>query len=105
MIKKVVPWQYYHAFFSALTPGAHVKDHNGPTNRKLRIQFPLVGVEGSRLRVGDETRDLEEGKCLIFDDSFNHEAWHDGEKTRLILIFDIWHPDLTDDEVKFFTVL
>ena len=42
IIQKVVPRQYYHAFFSALTPGAHVLDHNGPTNRKLRLHLPLI---------------------------------------------------------------
>lgn len=57
------------------------------------------------MRVGDEIRYPEAGKCIIFDDSFNHEAWHEGDQTRLILILDFWHPDLTDDEVKFFTVL
>jgi aspartate beta-hydroxylase len=80
-------------------------DHNGPTNRKLRLHFPLVNVKGSKMRVGDETRYPEEGKCLIFDDSFNHEAWHEGEATRIILILDLWHPELSDQEVKFFSML
>jgi len=31
------------------------------------------------MRVGDDTIDLEEGKAFLFDDSFNHEAWHDGD--------------------------
>ena len=105
IIQKVVPRQYYHAFFSALTPGAHILDHNGPTNRKLRLHLPLVGVEGSKMRVGDETRYPKQGECIIFDDSFNHEAWHEGEQTRIILILDFWHPDLSDDEVKFFSLL
>ncbi len=39
---------------------------------------------------------------MIFDDSFNHESWHDGDKTRINLILDFWHPDLTNAEVKFF---
>lgn len=41
----------------------------------------------------------------MFDDSFEHEAWHDGEETRFILIIDFWHPDLTDQEVKFFNFM
>ena len=79
--------------------------HNGPTGKKLRVHLPLVGVEGARLRAGDEIRNLEEGKCIIFDDSFNHDAWHDGPTTRINLILDFWHPELTDDEVKFFSML
>jgi hypothetical protein len=41
--------------------------------------LPLIGVNGARMRVGDETVFLEQDKCIIFDDSFNHEAWHDGD--------------------------
>lgn len=64
-----------------------------------------MGVKGSRMRVGSETRQQEEGKAYVFDDSFEHEAWHDGEETRLILIVDFWHPDLTATELKFLKVL
>jgi aspartate beta-hydroxylase len=88
-----------------LTPGTHIKPHNGPTGKKLRVHFPLVGTEGAKMRVGDETRYLEEGKCIIFDDSFNHEAWYEGTQTRINLILDFWHPELSDDEVKFFSLI
>jgi hypothetical protein len=37
-----------------------------------------LGTEGASMRVGDETKILEEGKCIVFDDSFNHEAWYNG---------------------------
>lgn len=57
------------------------------------------------MRVGDDVKYLKEGECILFDDSFNHEAWHDGEKTRINLIFDFWHPELSDQEVKFFSML
>ena len=57
------------------------------------------------MRVGDDTVDLEQDKAIIFDDSFNHEAWNDGEVTRINLIMDFWHPELSDDEVKFFSML
>lgn len=67
--------------------------------------MPLVSVEGSRLRVGDDVKYFNEGEPVIFDDSFNHESWHDGDKTRINLILDFWHPDLTDSEVKFFKML
>ena len=104
-MRSVVPRNYYHAFFSAITPGTHITAHNGPTGKKLRVHLPLVGVEGARMRVGDEIKYLEQDKCLIFDDSFNHEAWHDGTQTRINLILDFWHPELSDDEVKFFAML
>jgi aspartate beta-hydroxylase len=100
-----VPREYHHCFFSAVVPGTHITPHNGPTGKKLRLHLPVLGTEGAKMRVGDETRDLEEGKAFIFDDSFNHEAWHNGTQTRINLILDFWHPELSDHEVKFFQLL
>lgn len=48
---------------------------------------------------------MKEDTPFIFDDSFNHESWHEGEKTRINLILDFWHPDLSDGEVKFFKMI
>lgn len=43
-------------------------------------------------------RTWEEGKILIFDDSFEHEVWHNGTSVRVVFIVDVWHPDLTEEE-------
>ena len=96
---------YVHAFFSALTPGTHIIKHHGPTNKKLRVHLPIVGADGSELRVADTILRGKEGKCMLFDDSFEHEAWHKGSATRIVLVFDVWHPDLTDKEVQFLSFL
>ena len=45
-------------------------------------------------------RTWREGEFIVFDDSFEHEVWHDGNSTRLVLIVDLWHPDLTEHEKK-----
>jgi len=99
--------QYHHAFFSALAPGTHITKHHGPTNKKLRCHLPLVVPEGKcRLRVGDDVRELVEGECIVFDDSYEHEAWNDDPaSSRLVLILDVWHPDLRPKEVKFLDFL
>uniref|UniRef100_A0A7S4ERZ1 Aspartyl/asparaginy/proline hydroxylase domain-containing protein n=1 Tax=Chrysotila carterae TaxID=13221 RepID=A0A7S4ERZ1_CHRCT len=102
---KSLPRSYQHAFFSALTPGTHIVKHHGPTNKKLRVHLPLIGASGAKLRVADETHELVEGKAFAFDDSFEHEAWHHGDATRIVLVFDLWHPDLSDREVQFFSFL
>ena len=94
-----------HAFFSAVAPNTHIIAHNGPTNRKLRVHIPILNVEGSKIRVGENTVYFKEGEAVVFDDSFNHESWHEGEKTRVNLIFDFWNPELSDKEVKFFKML
>ena len=102
---KALPRSYQHAFFSALTPGTHIIKHHGPTNKKLRIHLPLVGAAGSELRVADTLVQNREDQCMVFDDSFEHEAWHRGDETRVVLVFDVWHPDLSDKEVQFLSSL
>ena len=72
LIKDNIPNNYHHTFVSALTTKSHIMKHHGPTNKKLRFHTPLMGVSGSRLRVGDETREQEEGRAYVFDDSFEH---------------------------------
>jgi aspartate beta-hydroxylase len=100
-----LPRSYQHAFFSALTPGTHIVKHHGPTNKKLRVHLPLLGVEGAELRVADRVLAFQPGVPVVFDDSFEHEAWHRGPKTRVVLVFDLWHPDLSDREVFFLSFL
>jgi len=79
-------------------PVAHVWPHTGPTNCRIRAHLGLVIPPGPRIRVTNETRQWIEGKFIVFDDSFEHEVWHDGTSLRLVLIVDIWHPDLTAQE-------
>ncbi|XP_061522793.1 aspartyl/asparaginyl beta-hydroxylase isoform X3 [Phycodurus eques] len=81
---------------SAMRPGTHVWPHTGPTNCRLRMHLGLVVPKrGCRIRCTDQTREWEEGKVLIFDDSFEHEVWQDADTLRLIFIVDVWHPQLT----------
>jgi len=56
LINEYLPNNYHHAFFSALTTHSHIVKHYGPTNKKLRFHLPLMGVSGSRMRVGEEIR-------------------------------------------------
>ncbi|XP_077022969.1 aspartyl/asparaginyl beta-hydroxylase isoform X6 [Tamandua tetradactyla] len=85
--------------YSVMHPGTHVWPHTGPTNCRLRMHLGLViPKEGCRIRCANETRTWEEGKVLIFDDSFEHEVWQDASSFRLIFIVDVWHPELTPQQ-------
>lgn len=84
--------------FSRLLPGAHIPPHHGMLNSRLICHLPLIVPEGCWLRVGSETRQWEEGKLLVFDDSIEHEAKNPSDEVRIILLFDIWRPELTDAE-------
>jgi aspartyl/asparaginyl beta-hydroxylase (cupin superfamily) len=48
--------------------------------------------------VGNQTREWVEGVAWAFDDSIEHEAWNYSEKERVILLFEVWRPDLSDTE-------
>lgn len=85
-------------FFSVLKPGAHIPPHTGVVNIRLVCHLPLVVPPDCGIRVGSETRGWEEGKCIVFDDTFEHEAWNKSNQTRVVLIFDIWNPELTAAE-------
>jgi aspartate beta-hydroxylase len=84
--------------FSKLAPGAHIPPHHGMLNCRLICHLPLVVPDGCWLRVGNETRQWQEGKLLIFDDSIEHEAKNPSGELRIILLFDIWRPELSEAE-------
>ena len=50
------------------------------------------------LRVGSEVRSWTEGRLLLFDDTIEHEAWNESEDLRVVLLFDVWRPELSDKE-------
>jgi aspartyl/asparaginyl beta-hydroxylase (cupin superfamily) len=81
--------------FSLLRSGARIAPHHGMINTRLICHLPLIVPSGCGFRVGNEIREWEEGKLLIFDDTIEHEAWNDSGQDRIILIFDIWRPELT----------
>lgn len=82
------------ALFSLLKPGTHIAPHHGMLNTRLICHVPLFAPEGCALRVGNETREWRFGEALIFDDSFEHEAWNRGAETRVVLLFEIWRPEI-----------
>lgn len=83
------------AIFSRLEPGTHIRPHHGMLNTRLICHVPLIAPEGCALRVGAETRTWREGEALVFDDSIEHEAWNRGTRTRVVLLFEIWRPELS----------
>lgn len=84
--------------FSVLRPGTHILPHRGVTNTRLVTHLPLIVPPDCALRVGGQTHAWEEGRCVTFDDTFEHEAWNRSDQTRVVLIVDSWNPDLTEVE-------
>jgi Aspartyl/Asparaginyl beta-hydroxylase len=93
------------ALWSMLKPGTHIQPHHGLLNTRLICHVPLVTPDQCALRVGNETREWEEGKTLIFDDSIEHEAWNRSDSTRVVLLFEIWRPEITPPEREVLTAI
>ena len=83
------------AFFSVLAPRTEIPPHHGLANFKLVAHLALDIPDACGMRVGGHERSWQQGRILVFDDSFVHEAWNHSARHRTVLIFDVWHPALT----------
>jgi len=99
-----IPDQAPMALFSKLKPGTRIPPHNGMLNTRLICHLPIIVPENcGALRVGNETRPWVEGEMLIFDDSIEHEAWNESGEERVVLLFEVWRPELSDEEKRLLT--
>ena len=73
-------------------------------NLRLRVHLPLIvpssckDSENCGIRCGASTRRWEEGKCLVLDDSYYHDVWNNTDESRVVLLVDLWHPDVQQGE-------
>ena len=91
--------------FSVLQPGSHIMPHRGVTNTRLVTHLPLIVPSDCAIRVGGEIHEWQEGRCVTFDDTMEHEAWNKSGQTRVVLILDCWNPDMTEAEQEAVTDL
>lgn len=98
-----------YAYFSSIQPGTRIAPHYGPTNFKLRVQMPILPsshdelddyFSGCSITVGGATRRYIRGKTLIFDDSYLHSVINESDHERVVLLVDIWHPQLQPHSVE-----
>lgn len=83
------------AMFSILAPKSHIPPHRGPYRGLLRYHLGLIipsPQTSCRIRVADEIRSWQEGRSLIFDDSYDHEVWNDSDRYRVVLFVDFVRP-------------
>ena len=86
------------ALFSLLEARTHIPPHWGMLNTRLICHLPLIVPTSCRLRVGNHQRLVEQGRMMIFDDSIEHEAWNDSDEVRVVLLFEIWRPEISERE-------
>jgi aspartate beta-hydroxylase len=102
VLETIVPRDVQHAapsiLFSLMRPGAHIPPHSGMVNTRLICHLPLIVPPGCEFRVGNEIRQWREGKVWLFDDTIEHEAWNRSNELRVILLFEVWRPELSRSE-------
>jgi aspartate beta-hydroxylase len=85
-------------YFSVLEPGSRIPPHIGLTNARAIAHFPLIVPENCGFQVGGEARAWVPGEAMIFDDMTVHQAWNDSDQIRVVLIADLWRPELSSAE-------
>lgn len=81
---------------SVIDGGSLVRPHTGATNARLRVHMGITVPNDCGIVVDGEERTWAEGKCMVFDDSFVHSVWQNSSRVRIILIVDVWHPQLNE---------
>ncbi len=84
--------------FSVLSAEQHIPPHYGVANTDMTVHLPVVTSSDSAIRVADTVHEWQEGKVFAFDDAFSHESWNKGPNSRVNLLFEVWHPDLSKHE-------
>ena len=91
----VIPRQSPEVFFSRLAPKTTIPPHYGQANWKLTVHLGIDVPEDCTITVDGQTRRSETGRVLAFDDSYRHEACNDSERPRTHLVFETWHPGVS----------
>jgi aspartyl/asparaginyl beta-hydroxylase len=81
--------------FSAHAPRTRLVPHCSWDPFRLRLHLGLRVPQGCGIRVGRESRQWRNGEVIAFHDSFEHETWNESDEERVVLIVDVWHPELT----------
>lgn len=83
------------AWFSAIAPGYHIPKHKGITRGILRghlgLSIPAISKE-CFMDIGNNRIYWEQGKVVVFDDTFEHAVWNNTDQERIVLLFDFDRP-------------
>jgi aspartate beta-hydroxylase len=91
------------ATYSFLAPGKHVPEHRGPFRGVLRFHLGLSmprdanGNLGAILWIDHKPHLLDDGECLLWDDTYPHELLNTTDWVRAVLLLDVWRPEMPAD--------
>ena len=83
-------------FFARQQKGTGIASHTDNANF---IQTSHIGIDVPEgkcwIKVGEFTREWENGKAIAMHTAFMHETMNEGDKDRYVLILRHWHPEMT----------
>ena len=93
------PW-LLEARFHLMTPGTRVMQHTATNNQRIKIHCGIRNPGNVALQIGNWSIPWQEGKCMIIDDSFEHQVvFEAGQQARVILQLKVSHPDLNTAKI------
>ncbi|MBD2166656.1 aspartyl/asparaginyl beta-hydroxylase domain-containing protein [Calothrix membranacea FACHB-236] len=100
MVTKLKPFLYPfgEVVFIVMEPGVILPPHTDDINISLTCHLGIETPEDCGIKVGNETRKWTKGEVLFFDNSFIHEAWNKSKSNRVVMLLDLYHPELTKME-------
>ena len=96
---------YGWCFISILNPGAHIPRHKGRYNHKLTCHIGIDGLDNCEFIIDNNILKWKENDFFVFNDFSYHEVKHNGNKKRIVLIFDLFHPELNVHEIECLKIL
>jgi aspartyl/asparaginyl beta-hydroxylase (cupin superfamily) len=84
----------FQAFFSILDAGKSIPPHVAPYRGYLRYHLGLKVPKANppALHIAGQKHVWQEGKAILFDETFRHEVVNKAEETRVILVIDVLRP-------------
>jgi aspartyl/asparaginyl beta-hydroxylase len=95
-----LPHNRNEALFSVLEPGAELRTHSDYVNYAVTQSVGLIVPVDCGVRVADSRLEVKEGLSLFYETVFLHSAWNRSQERRIVLLLDLWHPDLEPIEIE-----
>ena len=94
--------------FNQLEASGKILPHCGDTNAIFRchlgIEIPGI-LPNIGFRVRNQFKSWKEGEWLIFMDAYNHEAFNDSDKKRIIMVLDVLRPEFKSNKRKVISIV
>ncbi len=87
------------AFVGRLAPHSDTVPRRGPSNLQVQCMFGVDVAGASGVTVDGIRERFRQRGCIVVSESAIRSDWNDSDREQVVLIVQLWHPDVTADEV------